>query len=179
MARDIKFLVKDLKDITIRAARTACVQIMNGLVEAGPGYSGEFSSAWYALPKGDSPGGPRKASGLYKYDLRNVPATKFQTSGIWYTIINGSPHADVAMDLTPYVYNPGSFDGKTVRAQTERLFKGYRPANATRGQLVGTDGPNTSTAPKDWWPTYNAGGALSTDLAIGFRRGFGKTQGFG
>ena len=175
MARDIKFLVKDLKDVTIRAARTACVEIMNGLVEAGPGYSGEFSSAWYAIPKGDSPGGPRKASGLYKYDLRNVPVTKFQTSGIWYTIVNGAPHADVAMDLTPYVYDPNSFDGKAVKPQT----KGYRPANATRGQLVGTNGPNTSTAPKDWWPTYNAGGALNKDLAIGFRRGFGKAQGFG
>jgi hypothetical protein len=181
MARDLKFLVKDLKDVTIRAVRTTCVQIMNGLVEAGPGYSGEFSSAWYAVPKGDSPGGPRKASGLYKYDLRNVPATKFQTAGIWYTIVNGAPHADVAMDLTPYVYDPNSFDGKAVKDQTE----GYRPANATRGQLVGTKGPNTSTAPKDWWPTYNAGGALNKDLAKGFRTGlkappsFGTAQGFG
>jgi len=172
MARDLKFLVKDLKDVTIRAARTTCVQIMNGLVEAGPGYSGEFSSAWYAVPKGDSPGGPRSRSGLYKYDLRNVPAVRFETSGMWYTIVNGAPHADVAMDLTPYVYE--EFSGDAIKKQT----RGFRLKNATRGALSGTSGPNTRTAPEDWWPTYSVGGALNKDLARGFRTGFGKATGF-
>lgn len=179
MARDIKFLVKDLKAQTVKAAQTACVEIMNGLVKAGPGYSGEFSSAWYALPKGASPGGPRSRSGLYKYDLRNVPATRFQTAGTLYSIVNGAPHADVAMDLTPYVYE--EFSGEAIKTQTP----GFRLRNATRGDLSGTSGPNTQTAPADWWPTYGVGGALSKDLAKGFRTGlkaplsFGKAQGFG
>jgi hypothetical protein len=77
------------------------------------------------------------------------------------------------MDLVPYVY--GSFDGKPIKVQTF----GLRPDGATRGDVSGGTGPNTSTAPKDWWPTYNVGGNLNKDLAIGFRRGFGKAQGFG
>lgn len=52
MARSIRFLVKDIEEATVQATQEACVEIMNGLVEAGPGYTGEFSSAWYAVPRG-------------------------------------------------------------------------------------------------------------------------------
>lgn len=173
MGRDIRFLVKDLQEATTNAARQACVEIMNGLVAAGPGYSGEFSSAWYAVAQGQQPGKPRNATGLYKYDLRNVPKTRFPTAGLWYSIVNGADHAAEAMDLVPHKYGP--FDGTAIKPQKE----GVRPANATRGNLVGGSGPNTSTAPLDWWPTYNVGGALRKDLAKGIRNGFGKAQGFG
>jgi len=173
MARDIKFLVKDIKKATVQAARTTCVKIMNGLVEAGPGYSGEFSSAWYALERGATPGGPRSSNRLYTYDLRNIPVTRFNASGTWYEIVNGAEHAAEAMDLVPYVY--GDFEGEAIKPQK----LGYRAEGATRGDLSGGKGPNTSTAPQDWWPTYNAGGALSKDLAKGVREGFGKARGFG
>ena len=173
MARDIKFLVKDIKDATVNAARQASVEIMNGLVAAGPGYTGEFSSAWYAVEKGQSPGGPRSSNGLYKYDLRNVPKTRFQSGGTWYEIVNGAPHAAEAMDLIPYTYE--DFDEQDPVKDQKR---GLRPQGATRGDLRGK-GPNTSTAPVDWWPTYNVGGALNRDLANGVRRGFGKARGFG
>lgn len=172
MGRDIKFLVKDLEDATLQAARTASVQIMNGLVEAGPGYSGEFSASWYAVPKGQPPGGPRASTGLYKYDLRNVPKTRFKAQGVWYEIVNGAPHADVAMDLAPYTYE--EFEGEPVKPQQA----GYRPEGSTRGDLVGGSGPNTRTAPADWWPTYNVSGGLSRDLAKGVKEGFGMARGF-
>jgi len=173
MARDIKFLVKDLQDATVKAARQASVEIMNGLVAAGPGYTGEFSSAWYAVEKGQSPGGPRSSDGLYRYDLRNVPSTRFKSSGTWYEIVNGSSYAAEAMDLVPYTYE--DFDKQQpVKPQTT----GYRRPGATRGDLRGR-GPNTSTADADWWPAYNVGGGLSKDLATGVRRGFGSARGFG
>ena len=76
--RDIKFLLKDIETTVVKSAREACVEIMNGLVKAGPAHTGQFSSSWYAVPPGKSPGAPRKAFGLYKYDLRNVPATSFK-----------------------------------------------------------------------------------------------------
>lgn len=174
MARDIKFLVKDIQKATVQAAREASVQIMNGLVAAGPGYTGEFSSAWYAVEKGQSPGGPRSSDGLYKYDLRNVPATRFQGSGTWYEIVNGAPHAAEAMDLEPYTYE--DFDEQSpVKPQKF----GMRPDGGTRGDLSGSGGFNSSTAPVDWWPKYNVAGGLSQDLARGAKNGFGRARGFG
>lgn len=174
MARDIKFLLKDVKDATVVAARQASVEIMNGLVQAGPGYTGEFSSAWYAVEKGQAPGGPRSNNGLYKYDLRNVPKTRFKSSGTWYEIVNGAPHAAEAMDLEPYFYE--DFDEQDPVKPQKR---GYRRDGATRGDIAGGSGPNTSTAPEDWWPTYNVGGGLNRDLARGVQQGFGKARGFG
>lgn len=172
MAKDLKFLVKDLEDATVNAARQACVEIMNGLVEAGPAFSGEFSSAWYAVEKGQSAGGPRSTNGLYKYTLRNVPKTRFKTAGVWFQIVNGADHADEAMDLVPYTYE--DFSGEAIKPQK----RGYRPEGNTRGDLVLGKGPNTRTAPQDWWPTYNVGGSLSKDLAKGVQRGFGTAKGF-
>ena len=174
MARDIKFLVKDIEEATINAARTACVEIMNGLVEAGPGYSGEFSSAWYAVEQGQSPGKPRSNQGLYQYDLRNVPKTKFKSSGVWFQIVNGADHAAEAMDLV---------EGKFISQLPKRPIKDPpvnegRRFGARRGQVTSGDGDAISTAPLDWWPTYNVGGSLSKDLARGVQQGFGKARGF-
>jgi hypothetical protein len=88
--RPLSFLVKDLEiDVTIRAARTACVEIMNGLVEAGPGWTVvSFQLRVVRLTsKGVTPQvAPAKHQVYINTHLRNVPATEFQTSGIWYTI---------------------------------------------------------------------------------------------
>jgi len=172
MARDIKFLVKDIEEATLRGAQEACVQIMNGLAQAGPAYTGKFSSAWYALPKGATPGGSRASGRIYRYDKRNVPLARFQ-QGTWYNIVNGMDYADEAMDLTPFVYEDFKRQD-TVKPQKT----GTRPTGGTRGQVTGT-GRNTSTAPLDWWPKYNAAGQLDADLAKGFRLGFGTARGFG
>jgi len=174
MARDIKFLVKDIEEATINAARTACVEIMNGLVEAGPGYSGEFSSAWYAVEQGQSPGKPRSKQGLYKYDLRNVPKTKFKSSGVWFQIVNGADHAAEAMDLV---------EGRFISQLDQDKYPIKDPVatgkrtGARRGEVSSGEGFAISTAPLDWWPTYNVGGALSRDLTRGVQQGFGKTRG--
>lgn len=176
MARDIKFLVKDIEETTLRAAREACVEIMNGLVKAGPAHTGEFSSAWYAVPKGVSPGAPRKSSGLYKYDLRNVPKANFKEGGI-YRIVNTAPHADEAMDLAPHTYE----EFEDVKPLKPRIY-GFREDNATRGDVNGGFGPNWRTAPADWWPTFNSGGMLSKLTKKGANKAFlqfGKARGFG
>ena len=76
--RDIKFLVNDIKEASVQAAREACVDIMNSLAERGPAWTGKYSSAWYALPSGSSPGGPRSKNRVYNYDLRHVPKQRFK-----------------------------------------------------------------------------------------------------
>jgi hypothetical protein len=177
--RDLKFFVKDLEKATVEGVRTACVEILNDLVAAGPGYSGEFSSSWYVVTPGSGPGKARSSTGLYKYDLRNVPKAKFNKIG-QYTILNTAPHADVAMDLVPYGSQDFEDFGKRV-VTTKKLDIGKRNAGDTRGQVSGK-GFNTSSAPPDWWPTFGTGGALSSAVSKGFSKGFvrfGKARGFG
>jgi hypothetical protein len=176
MARDIKFLVKDLEETTLKAAREACVEIMNGLVYAGPAHTGEFSSAWYAVPKNKTPGPPRKSSGLYKYDLRNVPKASFKEGGL-YRIVNTAPHADEAMDLVPHTYE----EFRDVKPLKDRIY-GFRGEGATRGDVSKGAGPNWQTAPADWWPTFGSGGMLSKLTKKGANKAFlqfGKARGFG
>jgi hypothetical protein len=176
--RDLKFFVKDLEKATVEGVRTACVEILNDLVAAGPAYSGEFSSSWYVVTPGSGPGKARSSTGLYKYDLRNVPKTKFNKIG-QYTILNTAPHADVAMDLVPYGRATEDFGKRVVT--TKKLDLGKRNEGATRGQVSGK-GSNSSSAPPDWWPTFGTGGALSSAVSKGFSKGFvrfGKARGFG
>ena len=170
---ELKLLVKDIEEATIRGAQAACIQIMNGLVEAGPAYTGRFSSAWYAVAQGSgSVGGPRGSGRLYKYDKRHVPLARFK-AGTWYSIQNGASYAAEAMDLVPFTYEEFKKQD-ALKPQTT----GTRATGATRGAVSGV-GRNTSTAPKDWWSKYNAAGQLQADLARGFRQGFGTARGFG
>ena len=172
MARDIKFLVKDIEAATLTAAQEACVQIMNGLAQAGPAYTGEFSSAWYALPKGTAVGGPRGSGSIYRYTKRNVPKTRF-TAGTLYQIVNGASYADEAMDLVD-----GVFIRQKTRPIKEPVNEGIRYGQR-RGQVGAGEGLAISTAPLNWWTNYNLGGTLDRDLAKGIRQGFGRARGFG
>ena len=181
--RDIQFLVRDLEALTIQGAAEAAVEIMNALVEAGPGYTGDFSSSWYTIAPGKSAGGPRNSSGLYNYTLRNVPKTKFKTTGV-YSIVNTSPYAAQAMDLVPYTKPLPDQEIPDRVVTTKNITTGKRDEGATRGEVSGS-GKATSTAPADWWFTFGRGGGLSSSLAKGFKRGFkqplrfGKARGFG
>lgn len=175
--RDIKFLVNDIKQATIQAAQEAAVDIMNSLAEAGPVWTGKFSSAWYAVPDGDSPGGARSEGKVYKYDRRNVPATRFK-AGTLYRIVNGMDYASQAQDLDPFDPRKELTTG-TIRP--DKLRRGQRPANGLRGELLDGGKGNRATAPLDWYMTYINGGALQKDLGTGVKRGFGtfKPKGFG
>lgn len=178
MARSIRFLVKDIEKATVVAAQEACVQIMNGLVKAGPAYSGRFASAWYAVPKGSAPGGPRQPNGveslegIYRYDKRNVPLTRFR-AGTLYEIVNGSSYAAEAMDLVDGEFRRPKDDPiKDPFAQGERY-------GGRRGMVRGSQQTGAiSTAPLDWWSNYNLAGSLNRDLARGMRQGFGRARGF-
>jgi hypothetical protein len=175
--RDIKFLVNDIKQATVQAAQEAAVDIMNSLAEAGPVWTGRFSSAWYAVPEGGSPGGARAEGKVYKYDRRNVPATRFK-AGTLYRIVNGMDYAAQAQDLDPFDPRKELTTG-TIRP--DKLRRGQRPTNGLRGELLDAVNSNRATAPLDWYMTYINGGALNRDLGRGAKRGFGtfKPRGFG
>jgi len=175
--RDIKFLINDIQEATVYAAQEAAVNIMNSLAQAGPVWTGKFSSAWYAVPKGGSPSGPRSEGKVYKYDRRNVPATKFK-SGTLYRIVNGMDYAAQAQDMDPFDPRKELTTG-TIRP--DKLRRGHRPTNGRRGELLDGSESNRATAPLDWYVTYINGGALHKDLGSGLKRGFGtfKPKGFG
>ena len=175
--RDIKFLVNDIKQATVQAAQEAAVDIMNSLAEAGPVWTGRFSSAWYAVPEGGSPSGARAEGKVYKYDRRNVPATRFK-AGTLYRIVNGMTYASQAQDLDPFDPREELTTG-TIRP--DKLIRGQRPAGGRRGELLDGGEGNRATAPLDWYVNYINGGALQRDLGTGVKRGFGtfKPKGFG
>jgi hypothetical protein len=177
-SRDIKFLVNDIKEATVKAARNAAVDIMNSLAENGPVWTGRFSSAWYAVEDGATPGGARSEGKIYKYDLRNIPVTRFK-AGTLYRIVNGMSYAAQAQDLVEF--DPPDEKVRRGTIAPDRLEYGTRPEGGRRGQLLDGGSRNRSTAPLDWYVTYINGGELKRDLGVGARRGFGtyKPKGFG
>lgn len=179
MAKNLGSLGDDLKKIIVASARTAAVEIMNTLSEIGPAYSGQFSSAWYAVEPGQQPGGPRSTGGeTYTYDLRNVPASRFK-SGTYYQIVNGASYAAQALDLEEGVFRT-QYDGSgnIVDPVKDPVAVGKRTGQK-RGQVSSGPGFAVSTAPLDWYVTYTSGGAMQRDLANGVKIGFRQGPGGG
>ena len=76
-------------------------------------------------------------------------------------IDNTAPHAKIAMDL-----EPGDFTlpkGK-MSPQGDVIARGSRPEGGKRGEIgpreAGQTGDNRSTAPLDWYKTFEKGGKL-------------------
>lgn len=172
MARDFKNLVNDVKELVTNAARQSAVEIMNSLAEQGPAYSGQFSSAWYAVEPGQQAGGPRSSgNNIYKYDLRNVPRARFRT-GTYYEIVNGADYAPQALDLEEGRFVTQYDDaGNIIDPIKTPVAVGSR-TGAKRGQVTQGQGFAVSTAPLDWYVTYTNGGAMQRDLGNGVRIGF-------
>ena len=172
MARDFRNLLNDVKELVNQSARQASVEIMNGLAKAGPAYSGQFSSTWYAVEPGQEAGGPRSAGGdIYKYDLRNVPKARFR-SGTYYEIVNGTSYAAQALDLEEGVFRT-QYDenGNILDPVKDPVAVGSRFGDR-RGQVSSGSGFAVSTAPLDWYVTYTNGGAMQRDLGNGVKLGF-------
>ena len=179
MARNqIRFLVDEIKDTVVQAAREASVQIMNSLAEQGPVWSGQFSSAWYAVPEGQAPGGPRATGRIYKYDLRNVPARKFSAQNkTYFQIVNGAAHAGIAMDMEESTFLAQS--GPILPGRIENGRRPKAPATSRRGAIGSGESKARRTAPLDWYETYVQGGGLQRDLGLGVNKAFSSTRGRG
>lgn len=176
-----KQLGRDINKKLAAAVQEAAVEIANGLAEAGPAWSGEFSSAWDVVTAGQQGRAPRGAGRVYKYDRRNFPAARYekaiQARKNRFEVINTADHADIALDETESTFYR---TGQPVKPLVE---EGFRPKSGDGEQdlhmrwQVGmgyTNEPPDSgiTAPKDWFPTYASGGALNRDLRVGVDRAF-------
>ena len=184
-----KQMRKDMRGAVTQSARYAAVEMMNEMAQRGPAYSGAFSSAWYAIPPGTEPGGPRRTGSIYKYDLRNVPTRRF-TQSTYYEIVNGADYAPQALDLEEGLFvsqrdSAGDLIDPVKNPVAGGKGKGSRTGQR-RGNVSSGTGDAISTAPLDWYVNYTSGGgltrALEQGVKLGFRQGpFGgqSTSGFG
>lgn len=176
-----KELNKKINRAIATGIQAAAINVMNGLAQAGPASSGEFSSSWRFVPQGQAGSGSGKAGSVYVYskkDIRVTTVEKYINSGVKrFYFDNVSDHANIAIDLEPaiYVNNPDPL--KPVE------IVGYRPTDLNglqmptlRGDLQSAsfqDGnEGTATAPLDWYITYTQGGEFSSDFGRGFSAGF-------
>ena len=131
------------------------------LQEAGPAWSGKFSNSWEiaTATKVSSGSGAEGAPQRLQAPILTPEQFKFKPE-IKYYIANKAPYADVALDL-----KEGNFEypGKEPLTPPAEIKRGTR-LSGLRGDLSGTEGPNRSTAPLDWYRTYIQGGGL--DKAI-------------
>lgn len=140
--------------------------VVKDLQELGPSWSGEFSNSWEIASAGKvssgtgAPGAPQR---LYA-PILTVDEYKFKPE-IKYYIANKAPHADVALDLAPYVpeLDKNANLGKPQKA--DRVRYGFRPAGGRRGELSGS-GSNRATAPLDWYATYVRAGRIDKTISV-------------
>ena len=128
------------------------------LQEAGPAWSGKFSNSWEiaTATKVSSGSGAEGAPQRLQAPILTPEQFKFKPE-IKYYIANKSPYADVALDLKEGNFEYPGFEPRKEAKRGKRV-------GGIRGDLIGTKGPNRSTAPLDWYRTYIQGGGL--DKAI-------------
>jgi hypothetical protein len=167
MAR-LRDLEKDAYKMVNNWARSAAKEIMNGLAESGPEWSGDFKDSWVA----DAPGGGAGAGG-YPYALSEIPqlpATKREAERqTKFVIYNSAPHAAIAMDLVDV---PAQDFEQQGSPKGEVVARGTRPDNGKRGEVspgAGKRGNATSTAPLFWYQTFVQGGKMQKALERGVR----------
>lgn len=168
---DIRKLSPDLRKLVNTVTRSAAVEIMNDLAEAGPEWSGEFQDSWIAIPIGTGASG--STGGGYPYALNDVPrlstSIKETARAKKFEIVNTQPYAAYALDLEEGVSRGiGNPVGDVVAT-------GSRPVPGFRGDVSG-DGEARSTAPLDWYRTYLNGGGAQKALRRGVTFGFKGRQ---
>jgi hypothetical protein len=183
-----KQIGRDINKKLAQAVQESAVEIANGLAEAGPAWTGTFSSAWDVVPAGGQGRPPRGGNGVYQYTRRNFPTSRFEKSlergNNRFEIVNTAPHAAIALDqeestfrrigepVKPLVkegFRPKSGDEKGEQELHLRsdVAMGYTQEEANAG----------ITAKHDWFPDYAKGGALNRDLKKGVDRAFVRKGG--
>ena len=146
-------------------ARNAAKEIMNGLAEAGPEWSGEFKNSWVA----DSPAAGQSTGG-YPYSLRDIPQLPLTKKEVMrrtkFVVRNTAEHAAIAMDLADVPREEFTYPGTPPKGTV--VARGSRPDVGKRGDVSGT-GKSSSTAPLDWYANYTQGGKMQKALERGIK----------
>ncbi len=174
-------LGKDINRKLAQAIQESAVEIANGLAEAGPAWTGEFSSAWDVVPAGQTGRPPRGKGRVYKYDRRNFPLERFEKSlerkNNQFQVVNTAPHAGIAIDEVESLFAPPEEQPYPI-GDVVKFGTGRPDQEHLRWQIADVaDNPDKDvtsqiTAEKDWFPNYIQGGALNRDLKQGVDRAF-------
>lgn len=161
----LRQLERDAYNWANNLARYSAKEIMNGLAEAGPAWSGEFRDSWVAYAASGGVGG-----GEYPYklsDIPKLPATKREVQRkLKFTIENIAPHRLVALDIADVAREDLRYPGSPPIGDV--VARGQRPDVGKRGEVSGS-GNATSTAPLDWYPLFVQGGKMQKALERGVR----------
>lgn len=154
-----------LSPFIVGVARSAQA-VVKDLQDAGPSWSGEFANSWEiaSASKVTSGSGAPGAPQRLLAPILTVSEYKFNPE-VKYYIANKAPHADVALDLAPYIpeLDKNTPLGKPQKAN--KLRYGFRPEGGRRGDLAGS-GPNRATAPLDWYANYVRGGRIDKTISV-------------
>lgn len=169
--RRISSLAESTKKKINLVIRRAALEIMNGIAEAGPNWSGEFRGSYVCTAIGT--GAKQASSGSYPYTLKNIPQLSTTVRELSrfnrLEIGNQADHAEIAMDMQPAVFET------TTSPEGPIVGRGFRPVSPhLRPDLnpVRTEDhpkPGRITAPVDWLPNYLKGGGLQENLSAGVR----------
>lgn len=162
--KDVSQMPKDLRKLYNDMARLAAVEIMNGLADAGPAWSGEFRDSWVATPFG--PTASYVSGGSYPYQVNDIPEYPLTVKEVArvkkYEISNVSEHAEIALDL-----KEGKFRRQDTPPVKPIVESGTRRSGIRGDVVTDAEGKATSTAPQDWYFTYIQGGAMADALKEG------------
>ena len=88
-----------------------------------------------------------------------------------FFIGNNAYYAEEAIDAVPMTIEP--FDQEPLKPTQP----GFREIGGTRGMTnLDPNGPNSQTAPLDWFPNYAAGGNMQKEIESTFKSVFDKIK---
>lgn len=162
----------------------AAEEMIKDLQEESPAWTGKFRNSWFIQsPNGQKTGGggqpggaiPVKAPTLSgaqvgKAFLQKLIGSKSDSSRL-FTIGNSAPYADQATDLEEFRPTKALEKDAKRTASVNFLKFGLRPTGARRGD-VGGKGPNSSSAPLDWFSNYHGSGRADEAVKRAYSRGF-------
>jgi hypothetical protein len=179
-------LLQDLDQLAVNLVfdgpARAAEEMIKDLQEESPAWTGKFRNSWFI----QSPDGKKTGGGGQEGEAIPVPAPKLSGAQVGkaflqkligsksdssrlFTIGNSAPYADQATDLEPF--RPG--DDELPERKTSSKYRefGFRPENARRGDVRGK-GPNSSSAPLDWFSDYHGSGKADKAVKRAYSRGF-------
>ena len=187
--REQEEFAKQLRREIALGIQGSAIEIMNGLAEVGPAWSGRFSASWRFIPEGADPGGPGPDGKIYRYsknDVRIDLVERYMRGGktgssttiagvTQFQIVNATSYANIAIDADAGVFRRDYAESqeplKKPTLGDERDNPSYR--YDIGGDFSGSleDAPAARTAEPFWYQTYYEGGGLQRDLGRGFSLG--------
>lgn len=160
--------------------RLVAEKTVSDLQDAGPLWTGRFANSWVVEASDGSRSSVSKRRGLPKpVKAPSLSGPEFyKKEPVKYTIYNIASYAGSAIDYEPDTFTrPEKFPIPLQESVNPNKVKFGARNEGIRGNLSGandTEGPNSRTAPQDWYDNYLKGGALDKSIKVAMNRAFRK-----